>query len=256
METPVPGEPFILFCLARTGSTSIAKALNMHPAIRCVIEPFNERNFEGRYAAAVTDERSLFVTVAALRSRFNGIKHVWHPSGWPFGNGTHLNRCLATMEDQKVIFLTRRNVLRRLVSSLISEQLQVWHLRSPEDRRHFAAFSFAELDIEWIQRHLADEEEQVQACLDEISSSTSHILPLSYEDVFVERSRCEPPAAIFNVLRFLGVETPEELALQRMAALFDDPYAKVNSTDSYLRIPNIDDIESRCGSDRTGWLLR
>src|SRR5262245_30663058 len=108
---------FLLFAMERTGSTTLGYVLNCHPSIRCVHEPFNP---DCRSPAGDPAPKNLALLESELKRLWganNGIKHVWLPDGGPFRRGSNLNKRLLCRPGQRVLFLNRRNILRRLVSS-------------------------------------------------------------------------------------------------------------------------------------------
>ena len=65
--------------------------LNCHPDIRCLREPFNPDQAGNTYLGRVHDLGSLDVVLRHIWRGYNGVKHVWEPSGWPFGRGMGFN---------------------------------------------------------------------------------------------------------------------------------------------------------------------
>ena len=148
---------FVLFALARTGSTILSRILRCHPQVRCLGEPFNNGLHDARYSQMVRDEQSLEDTMELLWSGYDGIKHVWDPYGWPFSDGGALNRHLLSGVRHKVVFLNRRNTLRRLVSLQVSEQSNVWAFDGPAEREDFSRFPVRPLDEAALRDQLARE---------------------------------------------------------------------------------------------------
>ena len=81
-----------------------------------------------------------------------------------------------------------------------------------------------------------------------------------YEDLFSDRvTFAQRLTRVNDILEFLGVsgiDAKDSATVSRVRALFDPAASRMNSETTYLRIPGILDIESRFGSDRTGWLFR
>src|SRR6185437_15451052 len=93
---------FILLSLPRCGSTSLARALNCHAAIRCLIEPFNPRLYGGLYFRQVS-EGSVDHALRCLYSDHTGFKHVLNHNGWPFVNSPEINVKVMTWPGQQRI---------------------------------------------------------------------------------------------------------------------------------------------------------
>jgi hypothetical protein len=45
----VTSQKFLVFSLPRCGSTTLRRILNCHPRLRCLEEPFNPFNYDGKY---------------------------------------------------------------------------------------------------------------------------------------------------------------------------------------------------------------
>jgi hypothetical protein len=249
---------FLIFSLCRSGSTNLALALDAQPGIRCLREPFNPDEHGDTYLAQVVDETTLRRCVHQIRLEYNGIKHVFHPSGWPFGKLQELNRFLVGMHDQKVVFIRRRNVLKRLVSYQISCQSKVWHLHEEESPDRFRDFRFGPLDIDLIRSELS-KEYRVLADYSAIAArSSAGLMTVWYEDLYAENG-CGDLAASLNeiqkILAFLGHAPAEPEVLHKMAPYLA-PQSRLNSVESYSRVPNIHEVERLCGCDETGWLFQ
>jgi hypothetical protein len=124
---------FIIFSLSRCGSTAIHRALNAHSEIDCLFEP--------DFSFANWDEKLVIDELERIRCIYTGIKYVWDPSGFPFVS-THLsslpeldcnlhkvldlNLRLLSISEKKVVFLRRRNQLKRILSDLLGQQTDLW----------------------------------------------------------------------------------------------------------------------------------
>ena len=82
----------LIFALARTGSTSLMNLFNVHKSIYAISEPFNIGNRDNIRGLGISgicnNEISEFKELDEELNRiffdFNLVKHVWHPSGFPF----------------------------------------------------------------------------------------------------------------------------------------------------------------------------
>jgi hypothetical protein len=124
---------FVIFSLSRSSSTALHRSLNLHPDIACACEP--------DLGPPEQSAHELVSRLTVLRGVYSGIKHLWDPSGFPFISDhrskvsamerhrerwLQLNKIILTQPQQRVIFLQRRNVLRRIVSDLIGQQTDEW----------------------------------------------------------------------------------------------------------------------------------
>jgi hypothetical protein len=233
------------------------RILNCHPEIRCVNEPFNPDNCCGR-ELILPDEAALDEQLRGLWVRFNGLKHVWHPSGWPFATHSGLNDRLLHSTRYSVILLTRRNILRRVVSSQLSEQTRIWQSDDEDEKRRLREFLYHPLDREWIRWHIENEGAEVarrKARLDETGATW---MELAYEDLFEESLPREAQVArVDSIVRFLGHDPGAlKAAVDTVHRLLDPARMRFNSPDVYSRIPEAEEIERCFGSSETGWLFR
>jgi hypothetical protein len=246
---------FLIYSLARSGSTTLRQWLNLHPEIRCLHEPFNPGN-PRRMIAGDPDFPSLDKAVEEIWKRSNGFKHVWDPTGWPFRTNRELNKHLLRQSEQRILFLNRRNILRRLISYEISRQADVWDA-SNASRRKVAEFKFQPVDIEWISRTLRFEKQAISSYRQVILASGVDVLDLWYEDLFNPADQISQMKTLNSIFTFLGCESVSEEWLEsQIKERFEPNMAKLNSASTYSRIPNAHDIELYLGADDTGWLFQ
>ena len=250
-------DPFLIFSLKRCGSTTLMRLLNTLPGMRCMREPFNRDNYGSKYHDRVSDAESLRDVLHELWSTHDGIKHVWESDGWPFRR-PDLNARLALEPGQRVVFLRRRNVLQRIVSLKISEQSDVWSTIPVVDRQRLAAFEFRPLDTSVVRRYVSSEMRMLDALRQRMVDADVVLMDVWYEDLYdlsasaeVRRSRFE------SVVEFLGRSiVADDATIERIERLLDPSVTRLNSAESYSRIPGIREVEARCGGDETGWLFR
>ena len=254
---PTTDPRFVIFALARTGSTTLSRLLQCHASVRCLGEPFNPVLYEGAYARAVTDGESLERTMADIWQEHNAVKHVFHPAGWPFADPA-LNERLLLDEGHRILLLTRRNRLRRLVSLQMSQQSNVWILDSEESRRKFEGFAFHAIDRAVLKAQFDYERDVLERYQALLAESGKPFLHVHYEDVFGRgRSFEDKLETLQEILAFLGrAPLADPKALRRAKSFFDAGRWTINSAATYRRVPGIDRIEEEFGSDDTGWLFR
>jgi hypothetical protein len=252
---PLP-VPFIIFSLARCGSTTLTHVLNCHPGSKCVIEPFTPSNESTKYRC-IKDADALDRALAELWREYNGIKHVWDPTGFPFGDSLELNRRLLRNRVVRVIFLVRRNNLRRIISDEISWQTQVWGTFTNEDQERVRHFYYQPLRIDRIEWQLRADSEAVPAMRQMLDDAQIDFLSLYYEDVFGAHLDLPGRLAVIDEIRaFIGaVGATDDKVRHAVLSLLDPEKGKLNSLDTYMRLPNIRQIEERFGSDESGWLF-
>jgi hypothetical protein len=249
---------FLVFSLPRCGSTTLQRILNCHPYIRCLEEPFNPFNYDRKYFRRVTDLASLDETLRDIWSTYQGIKHTWDLDGWPFPNDKSLNSRLLLKPKHRVLYLRRRNLLRRLVSFHISNQTGVWGLFEEHNRKRLAECDFAPMDVESAQSRLKLERGMLSYYEDLLLNNGSTFMNLWYEDLFDPKLTLERQLDLLNkIFSFLG-QGPirEDTELAQLHELFDGGTMKLNSLGTYRRIPGIEELERRCGADEVGWLFQ
>lgn len=247
-------ENFIIFSLARCGSSSLMNLLKLHRGIRCLNEPFNPNSYEGRYLRSVSKAGNVDSVLAQLWQFANGIKHVWQLDGWPFPSASYNNHILNS--GARIVFLRRRNVLKRIVSYSISLQLDEWTFAFPEDRRRLQSFSFRPLNTDFVRWHVANE----ARLLDETRKrfdARADLMELWYEDLYdTAISLGEKHKVLDRIRNFLSIPPPDDSEVVSKIDQRVSPGIRVNSKETYSRIPGIEKVEEEFGSDETGWLFR
>jgi len=247
---------FIIFSLPRCGSTTLARALNCYPGIRCALEPFIPDN-QGSRKNEISNAETLQRALAQIWSAYNGLKHVWYPN-WPFGRALDLNRALVQRTDVKIIFLTRRNELRRLVSTEMSWQTNVWGKYTEADRERVRGYDYERLSTARIEHQLQSVASGISLLRDAIAACGASSLELRYEDLFADHVFLADRLRLLSRLREF-IDAPAQCDAQAdfaVARLLDPVMNKLNLPDTYERIPNIAEIEQRFGSDESGWLFK
>jgi len=259
-RSEIPVKRFLIFSLSRSGSSTLKEMLECHPQVRCAFEPFNPSTKLGRkYGFQIDDEATLEQCAAKVWEAFNGIKHVWNCNGVPFGSQDErqrLNDHLLTISRAKVIFLKRRNILKRIVSGEISHQSGIW-ASDTRARRKIRGSQFEPLDISWLRWQLERELGAVARVRECLLTSRIPFLDLWYEDLYGE---FDPPDGsalkLQEIFSFLGLPALDRRKSKQIERLLDPLYRRVNSRASYELIPNIEEVENQLGADATGWLFQ
>jgi hypothetical protein len=247
----------LIFALARTGSTNLMRALNCHPALRICNEPFNSDSGSIEGLGPVDCAAALDAALERIWAEHNGIKHVWDSRRWPFTT-SRLNQRLLLRSAGQVIFLTRRNLLQQVVSNELTVQTRFYNHWQGPARERPAEFTYRNLDERQLQHCLRAWPRAAARFRRKLLRSDLRAHLLEYEDLFgpdkdfaARRDRLE------RVLEFLGLSLEDGgVDRRRIDELLDPGMARVNSAEIYLRVPGIEAIERRFGSDRTGWLFR
>jgi hypothetical protein len=258
MSGPVsPAAPFALISLPRCGSTSLALLLNQHPRLSCLIEPFHPERYDGvfhRQALRVSPRESL----RRIWTRWNGIKHVFEPNGWPFLGRPELNSEVAVQQGQRVVVIRRRNLLRRLVSDLICRQTRYWIGTREEFCARLEQTRLLPLDPAKLRGQIRRDRDAMTQLQHAMAERGVPTLEICYEDMFCT---ADDPATqmqrVNAVLAFLNVPPISLPTFTRQwRERFDGDRHRWASPDVYRRIPGIDGIEAEVGNDETGWIFR
>jgi hypothetical protein len=251
------GDRGLIFSLARCGSETLVSILNCHPEILCVSEPFNRDNFEGQYQERVHNEASLHAALNDLWKEYTAIKHVWDASGWPFTDVPEFNRLILQAPGQKIICLTRKNSLKRVVSLCMAEQTKRWGVFSDEDRTAVSGFTFDAIPAGLVNWHLQGEKKLVPEYRKLLIERKCEFIELFYEDLFdPSRALAERAKIISRIFEFLGhkeIHDPDRWL--RVHDLLATRRTAVDGALLYGRIPNVEDIEKEFGSPETGSLF-
>jgi hypothetical protein len=252
------GSRFVILSLPRSGSTSLARLVNAHPGIRCLFEPFYIRNYGGKYHALVNDAPTVDSALDSIWREWNGIKHVWQSFGWPFYDRPEIEDRIALAPGHRVIYIMRRNLLRRWVSTYLARQMEFWVGTREQFYARLATFQVPAVDVEEAREEIASDRAAMEHRLQSLRSRRTGAMVLYYEDVYREEaSEMERFAFTNRVLGFLDFSpvTLEMFRADFQQHLNPDIY-RWASPELYRRIPGIERIEEECGSDQTGWLFR
>jgi hypothetical protein len=249
---------FVLFSLPRCGSTTLMHLLNCHPDIRCTHEPFNYQKTELPICEPVKDSETLDLLIDSLWERYNGIKHMHVPIGWPFPNGSTLSQHLLVRPGQKVILLHRRNLLQQIVSNQMALQSSVYQIRNAEDRDRITEFRFMPISEKALAHMLDVWKRDNENYRNLLSRQGIAFLDLAYEDLFGPALTMKHKRkALEEIFVFLGRDPAAEgINHERIDTLFDPARSKVNSADTYRLVPGIERIERLFGSRENGWLFK
>lgn len=245
-------DPFILFCLPRTGSTTLYHALHALPGVDCLNEPFNPDCHPG-YAERVVDEASLAAALRAIWARHDGIKHVAGPGEWPFGRAGLNDRLLAA-DGARVLFLTRRNLLQQALSTELARQTGVWHPWTEGRRERFRTYAFAPVSPHDLARRIAEQRDLAARCRRVLAGRRGAYRELTYEDLF-GTGPLAPGGPLDEIAGFLGHPPATGADRERIAAILGEGRTRSASATVYDRVPNIAEIERALGGGANGSLF-
>src|SRR5438552_16912055 len=202
------GPRFVITSLPRSGSTTLARILDCHPDVRCLVEPFHPSRYQGTFHRMAMDDGDVTPALERIGSRWNGIKHVWESSGWPFLGRPELNDRILSRPGLRVVVLVRRNWLRRVVSNLICRQTQFWIGTREEFCSRLERVRLRPLDPGAVLRQIRQDQEAGRRCLESLASQRAEVLSLYQEDLFpAGAGRSERLSLLNSILGFLGFAT-------------------------------------------------
>jgi hypothetical protein len=257
---PTPVASFLLFAHSRTGSTTLQRILETHPHVRMLSEPFNpmvpKNNPQGRHAYLYEseDDERLGRCLDEMFHYFTGVRHLM-PGRPPEGRVKrwdieHLNRVILRRPLNRIL-LVRRNRLQSVVSVMLSMQTRVWQR---DQGRHEQGFE--PLDLDQLAQQVGWLRDDVAQYRDFMRDNDLPFLELAYEDLFGPGVTPEEQRArIREVFAWIGAAEPSAEVWDEIRKLLDPARRKLNSAETYRRIPNADAIEARLGSAENGHLF-
>jgi hypothetical protein len=250
-------QPYIIFTLARTGSTTLLRLLNCRQGLLCVFEPFNTRHADPRLSQCnpMRKEHGLQHTVQWLWTMCNGFKHVWHWDGWPFLDNPDLNREVLVGLGARIILLQRRNRLRRAISVQISDQMQLWTPNTAEEFRRIREHKFQALDLAKLRAEIDGAATALDWARRELTAAGASWREAAYEDFFEDGPPEPRLEAVQSLLEFLEVGRATERELVAMRTLLNPAVTGFQNAESYGKIPNIDEMERALGCAETGFVF-
>jgi hypothetical protein len=249
---PVGEIQFVIFAHARSGSTSFVRALERHPRIRILNEPFSDtfRTWNPNdpdYRSLVTDETSMDTYLAYMyEGDVNGVKVLSYQM--PRDLYAHMLRGAR----RRVIVLRRANLLQSVVSAMISEQTGVWHswdLEQPLDEAYARLEPLSIDDARARMAVLRDENEFYDRVLS--SRDPADVFRLAYEELFLGPDE-QRRRLLDEATAFVGLEPVTD---EQAHELMDPSRTKLNSDRTYEVVPNAREIDEALGGDESGHLF-
>ncbi len=182
----------VILFMGRSGSTYLQESLNSHPNIF----------IQGELLVGKTRERQLqdleivFNRISGSNFRVIGIKTKFRDLDQPKKFAPFFQKM-----NTKVICLTRRNLVKRIISVMRAMELnQVtgdWNLYNKEER-----IGKITIDIECFKRWLNHSEVEKEKLLNYVNNLRLPTLYLEYEDLLLK-----PTRTFEQIFQFIGVES-------------------------------------------------
>lgn len=252
----------VIFGHARSGSTALFWALHMHPLMQMILEPFHESR--ETWAGSHKNYRKNIASADDLKNALNEIYR--NHTGFKtlcYQLPRKLNEILLseTREQDRIIFIHRKNVLQAAVSLWISLQSNLWNVVEaiPEIGDNGAMHNalkqhhFGPIDPQLLVQSMVVFKRTKIHYQNFLFENKKMFLTVAYEELFLE-SQPERQRQIKKVYDFLGLFVPQREALKKIEDLFT-PKHKMNNVNTYRLIPNIDVIEKMLGNAENGYLF-
>lgn len=246
---------YIIFAHARSGSSTLSRVLEQNEDLKISHEPFQKgffvEGFSREKIREVVTKNDLIVSLKELYKNKNGFKHIQQHIDMD------LNKAMLSIKNSKIVFLYRRNVLKTVISSMISSAIDDWGLRPRRFKEKFQKHSFEPISVKVVKATIEKIKRQREEYKSFLIENKIPFFDLAYEDIFGLDISYEQKMNIINkIFDFWDkkhVEDPEKL--ERMKKLLDPQEMKTNSEETYEKIPNIYEIEELLGSEEDGYLF-
>jgi len=238
----------LIFAQGRTGSTALVKILETNQVIHIYPEPFNPDRKKKRYHDQITDLSSLDNALKDIHNVYNGIKHLIDQLGSKAPSYNHH----LLKQDYNIIFSGRKNLLKMVVSKLVSMQSGHWG----KDREIIINYSFDPIDMNQLSNELTERREEAEHYEIFLKENQIPYLKVYYEDLFdLHLAEAQKLQKIDEIFAFTGVEPPAGSMLENIKEHLH-PQNKLNTLETYGKIPNIMDVEEKFGSEEWGYLFK
>ena len=224
---------------ARSGTTILTCILHSHPDVhKSYFEPFSNNADSGLWKIK-KDPIQLIQSLKAIYEKVDIVKSLC-------GEVPEEHLKIYFEVPDKIILTRRRNLLRAAVSSALARQTQIWQKRKAGDDY---GENFQPLEFGLIRWLLEFYHNITDYSIRQMNKNGIEFTELWYEDFFLSKDKEERLNWLFGEM---GLRVPHKL--DHYLNLMNNN--RLNSERTYLKIPNVYDIEREFGSDEKGWLLK
>jgi LPS sulfotransferase NodH len=259
---------FIIFAHARSGSISLKKALEAHPEINILGEPFNKDYFLRKYKESPREINNLLIrfknggelksfneVLDAIKKNYQGFKHLWGAF-----NKTH-NEHLLSKKNPKIIFLSRNNLLKSRISFRIALTTQIWTTKNKlpvnECKKITLNYKFEPIIVNELKKGLQELNDSKKYYKQFLTKNKIPFFEITYEELYGPKISIDKKVKkIQEIFEFLGYERINDpKILEKIKGILDYKKRKMNDFETYMKIPNILEIEDKLGNKETGYLF-
>ena len=243
----------IIFAHPRSGSSTLRTALNVHPFISLMLEPFHHdrRAWNEHYINYKEKIHSTADLDAALQNIYklnNGFKTLRQQL--PRELNQHMFETLDPSD--KIILIHRENVLQTAVSIFISLQIDMW-IGAKRMQRVIADNGLEPISIDGLKNTMESQKEIRTHYKEFLTKIGRSFYEVTYEELYSPEPSVRR-AKILDIFNYLELFEPNKFSMRHIERLLS-PAQKVNSIRTYRRIPNIDEINATLGSKEDGYLF-
>ncbi|MDD5193690.1 MAG: sulfotransferase domain-containing protein [Candidatus Nanoarchaeia archaeon] len=247
----------VIFAHPRSGSNSLQEILETNPKIKIIREPFNPKSLRDwdpslESKMNVKDLTTLTSYLRLLSKKYNGIKTL--SSQLP----TDLNKNLLINPNNKIIFLTRKNLLKAAISKIIGEKTDIWHVDKNTInlyREYLRNFDIGNLDLKKVEENITQFKKDITIYKRMLNENKINFFNIYHEDLFDksvnERNKIK---VIKDLFRFLGYD--EKPNFEKIKEILDPKIKNMTYPEIYLKIKNIKEIENRLGNKENGLIFK
>ncbi|MFH1358796.1 MAG: hypothetical protein ABIH37_02830 [archaeon] len=251
----------IIITHGRSGSTSLLLSLNQHPKINIINEPFNsEHQHKNKQHLIpkiknIKDIESLEWYLKEIYKDYNGLKTLFHHLQ------ENLYKYLLSKVDYKVIFLTRKNLLKAAVSENLSRETRIWNPRGEnlkEYNEEIKEMKFKNMDIISLKKIINYNKNKINLYRRFLEQNNIPFFNLYHEDLFDYRLKSNNQIKMINnIIKFIGLDIiSDSKILKKTKDILDYNKNKINDEEVYKKIPNIGFVEEKLGNNENGFLFK
>lgn len=239
----------IIFSWTRTGSSNLGHIIELHPKIKYIAEPFNIKK----------------KIITKKPNNISELKKSLQEEIWPYCNcikhnhglSKRQNEYLLTHPQHNIIFLYRKNALKRAISQQIALKTNVWGLNEEKTRKieKMKNISLPMLDIKAIKNEMNSYLAEVAYYKKIMTENNKIWFDITFEDLFENlNNRKIKLKLIKKIFDFIEVDKLIDNSVEEQIYWKLDPNnMKQSKYYKYKDIPNFDKIVN-LGSTKYGYL--
>lgn len=235
----------LVFAFPRTGSTTLAESLAMFMKVNKLLEPFNKTHGYARDREDIVDRDSLYRVLDEISDKkINVVKHL------SCQLSQELNGHLVEYGFRHILFLWRRNALKRAVSNEISFQAGHWR----RDRDKILNTEYKPLDIDKLRENMEWYRSEVKSYRGMLESGGTPFREIVMED-FYQKSMEEKEKAVVRLARRYFFLRSFRYNQKKLREILSPEVSRLNSRETYEMIPNIEEVDRELSSEENGFLF-